>query len=231
MLASTGRPAASGSTRQQWERWGEATLRDGDILFLRGECLLFAGTFDFTWFSTTACDSLFSHIALVAREGDQLVAYDTSMHGPRRWQFGELMEHAAVDLVAVRRPIGAAQAAVPAALQFCRETVAADVEYDLKFSPEPNRLYCSELIAAAFRQGGVELSPPVRVGDLPGIDEINPVTLRVAGQLTSLQRDSPIWSLGNNRYGFWASPLLVEVLPSTAVARAPGPTTAQGQTH
>src|SRR3954452_8706356 len=45
----------------QWDKWGKSVLRDGDILFRRGDAKLLRGHFPFSRFIANVSGSQFSH--------------------------------------------------------------------------------------------------------------------------------------------------------------------------
>src|SRR3954451_22956182 len=71
----------------QWDAWGKSVLRDGDILFRRGDAKLLAGHFPFSRFLAAVSNSRFSHTGIVSIEGGEPVVYDTTKAGVRRQPF------------------------------------------------------------------------------------------------------------------------------------------------
>ena len=72
---------------KQWDKWGKLVLKDGDILFRRGDAKLLRGQFPFSRFIAKASGSPFSHTGIAAWEDGEVVVYDTTKAGVRRQPF------------------------------------------------------------------------------------------------------------------------------------------------
>src|SRR4051812_3120002 len=84
-------PIALSPSMKQWDRWGRAALRDGDILFRRADARLLWGYFPFSRFLANVSGSPFSHTGIVALEDGEVVVYDTTKFSVRRQPFAVWM--------------------------------------------------------------------------------------------------------------------------------------------
>src|SRR5581483_3321399 len=80
-------PIALTPQMEQWDRWGRTVLRDGDIVFRRGNAKVLFGYFPFSRFIANASGSLYSHTGIVAIEDGAPVIYDTTKASVRRQPF------------------------------------------------------------------------------------------------------------------------------------------------
>src|ERR1700722_12735400 len=71
----------------RWDRWGRQVLRDGDIVFRRGDARLLHGYFPMSRFLANCSNSPFSHTGVVAIEEDGPVVYDTTRTSVARQPF------------------------------------------------------------------------------------------------------------------------------------------------
>jgi hypothetical protein len=211
---------AAKDRRIAWEAWGRENLRDGDILFVMGESRLLLGLVNFSEFSAEIAHSEFSHVGVVAIENKEPVVYDVTSEGTLRRPFGQYVTDGRVWSVAVKRLHPAHRECIPAALEFCRQAHREGWEFDEFFHHDNDRYYCSELVETAFRHAGRPLSDPVRIGSLPGFDELSPATVLLIEATTSVSREQEVYLPGNEDYGIWASACLLTVLEKTD-ARSP----------
>ena len=58
---------------KKWEAWGKQVLRDGDILFRRGDAKVLRGRFPFSKFIAKASGSLYAHTGIAAIEDGEVV--------------------------------------------------------------------------------------------------------------------------------------------------------------
>ncbi|XZE52857.1 YiiX/YebB-like N1pC/P60 family cysteine hydrolase [Planctomycetaceae bacterium SH139] len=209
------------SGRPHWRRWAAANLQTGDLVFTRGNHYILLGTLNFTDLATTVSQGEFSHVGMVVVEDNEPVVYDVSERGVSALPFGKYVTQYGFQRVTIRRPDPAIYHALPAAVAHIRQHAAKGTPFDHKFAPGDDKLYCTELIANAFQAGGVELCQQSRIGDLPGISELNPITVKLVSTFTKLDHDSQMYCLGNATYGLIGSPLLSEVLPPTATDEPP----------
>ena len=205
-----------------WDRWGRSVLRDGDILFRRGDAHVLFGYFPFSKFIANASGSKYSHTGIVAIEGGAPFVYDSTKAGVRRqpfhvWVLDNVGPFGVKRLKADRRP------AVPEILRFCRETFEHQVPFDYKLGLGDDSLYCVEMTEKAFRSAGLKLSEPVRIRDMERRKEF-PICFFVFQQLSTLTLDQQIFFPGNERHGIWSSPLLEQVYPAPKPSPSPTPT-------
>ena len=71
----------------RWDRWGKQVLRDGDIVFRRGDARLLHGYFPMSKFLANCSNSPFSHTGVVAIEEEGPVVYDTTRTSVARQPF------------------------------------------------------------------------------------------------------------------------------------------------
>jgi permuted papain-like amidase YaeF/Yiix C92 family enzyme len=201
-----------------WNEWADAHLQDGDIVFMRGECYLLLGTFNFSDVSTDIADSRFSHIGLVAIENGQAYVYDLRTEGCLRTRFGELVTHPQLHQLAIKRHREASPAARSQAAAFCRTVFEKQEKYDSQLKLNNDRLYCSELIEQAYRSAGYQLSEPIAIQDLPGYHK-HLKSIQFVRAVTSIEPDQPVLLPGNDQFGIWANPALELILdlPDTTV--------------
>jgi hypothetical protein len=215
------RPLIGSSQRQEWREWGDQRLQSGDIVFVRGDSRILFGLVNFSKLSTDLAGSRYSHVGIVAREGDELVVYDTISGGPRRVAFDKFVTDRRVWTFAVKRPRLEWQPYVPQALEFCRGVYRERRSFDSDFRLDNDRLYCSELVELAFREAGMEISEPVRIDCLPGFDDMSPTLISLVAAATAIRTDQEVFVPGNESIGLWSSPRLELVLDETDTANAP----------
>jgi hypothetical protein len=205
----------AGGTRGDWERWGQAHLQDGDVLFVLGRHRILLGLVDFSQVSREVAGSRFSHVALVSCEDGPPLVYDTVQGGPRRIPFARFMRDRRVEQVAVKRLRGEYQSHVPQAVAYCRDVYRRRVPFDEQLRLDNDGLYCSELVELAYRAAGLPLSEPVRIDRLPHFDQLSPATVRVIETATGLRPDQAVYVPGNEELGIWSNPRLELVLDAT----------------
>src|SRR2546430_981537 len=71
----------------RWDRWGRGMLRNGDIVFRRGDARIGRGYFPISRFLANASNSPFSHTGIVSIEEEGPVVYDTTRYGVARQPF------------------------------------------------------------------------------------------------------------------------------------------------
>jgi Permuted papain-like amidase enzyme, YaeF/YiiX, C92 family len=212
----------AGSRREAaWNLWAADHLQSGDIVFVLGESRILLGLVNFSKLSTDIADSRFSHVGLVAREGDQVVVYDIVAEGARRMPFGAFMNDGRVWSVAVKRLRPEYQCCVPAAIAYCQEVVASKTKFDMDFRLDNDRLYCSEMLELAFESGGLSLADPVPMNELPRFDRLREPTKRLIQVATRIDFKQPIYLPGNDQFGIWSCPHLELVLVPVDAALPP----------
>ena len=204
-------PIPMTETMKQWDRWGRAALRDGDIAFRRGDARVLFGMFPFSRFIANASGSKYSHTGVVAIEGGAPFVYDSTKAGVRRQPFHVwVLDN--VGPMGVRRLKAEHQSHVPSVVRFCRESYERQVPFDYELGLNDDALYCVEMTEKAFRSAGLKLSDPVRIGDMENYAKF-PICVFVFRQLSTLTPDQQLFFPGNERHGIWSSPLLETVYP------------------
>jgi len=192
-----------------WERFAHDHLQTGDILFRAADARVVFRLFPFSKVAGKVADSAYTHTGIFVWENGRPVVYDTSMGGARRQRFGIwVLDN--VGPIGIKRPAPSYQRYVPGAVAYCRRVYATQVPFDMKLRLGEDRLYCAEMTAAAYRAAGLDLAPPVRVGDLPRIGE-HPLLIALVRTLSSLHLDQFMHVPGNERFGLWSSPALESV--------------------
>ena len=195
-----------------WDHWGRTYLRDGDILFRKGNARAFFGILPFSRFVAAVSDSRFSHTAIVAIEDGQPVIYDTCGTGVQRQPFGTWM----VDVraaFAVKRSREPYRDHVPAAVAFCQNAYRNQVPFDKDLQHGDDRLYCVELTQRAYASSGLDLSRPIALNHMPRYQEF-PKTIALIKFFTAIEPDQTAYVAGNDRIGLWSSPALETIYES-----------------
>jgi hypothetical protein len=205
------------SPGEAWDLWALSYLRDGDILFVRGQGRMLMGLVDFASLSTELMDSPFSHAAIVARENGSVIVYDTGLEGPCRFTFGEFLEARHVHTMGIKRVRPQLTRHIPEALDWIRHVHAKDVEFDKDLKLGNEQLYCTELLEVAFRRTGLALSDPVRIDQLPNFGKGSQPTVQLLLAATDIDADQEVYLTGNDRFGLWSSPHLELVLAPTVM--------------
>lgn len=202
----------------QWNAWADTHLRDGDIIFMRGDCYMLLGTVNFSELSTDLTDSRFSHIGLVAIEDGEAYVYDIRNKGCLRSRFGELLAHRQLHQVAIKRHRDASPEALALAAAYSRGVFQRREKYDDQLKLDNERLYCTELVENAFQKAGFKLSEPVAIQDLPNYDQ-HLKAIQFVRAVTTIEPEQEVLLPGNDRFGIWACPQLDLILdlPDTKV--------------
>lgn len=205
-------PIAMTPAMKQWEHWGKSVLLDGDIVFRRADARVLFGRFPFSRFIANVSGSQYSHTGIIAIEKGEPVVYDTTKAGVRRQPFGVwMLDNAGPFGVKRVRPDRKAHAV--AAVRFCRQAFEQQVPFDYDFELDDQALYCVEMTEKAYRSSGLELSKPVRLGDMERATEY-PVCIFVFMQLSNLTLEQSVYFPGNERHGIWSSRHLVTIYQS-----------------
>ena len=199
---------------KKWEAWGKQVIRDGDILFRRGDAKVLRGRFPFSKFIAKASGSLYSHTGIAAIENGEVVVYDTTKAGVRRQPLSVwVLDNVGPFGVKRMRPADAAYA--PKAVAFCRETFRKQTPFDFDLKIDDNALYCVEMTEKAYRSNGLPLADPVKLGDMENADQY-PIVIMAFTKLSHLTLDQEVFFPGNDRHGIWSSPHLVTVYDPSA---------------
>lgn len=211
------------ASREAWQRWGDAHLAEGDILFVQGESRILLGLVNFSKLASELSDSPFSHVALVAREDGLLVVYDTVAGGPRRTPLAELLASRELWIWGVKRLRPEYRDRIPDAVAYCRQAWLQQLPFDEDFRLDNEELYCAELVENAFRQNGLNLSEPVPIRLLPGYGRLSAPTRQMLLAATSIPAAQAVFIPGNDAIGLWASPCLQPLLDASELDALPGP--------
>jgi hypothetical protein len=212
-------PIVATSHMARWDRWGRQVLRDGDIVFRLGDARLAHGYFPMSRFLSNASNSKFSHTGIVAIEEEGPVVYDTSRNGVARQPFCVwVLDN--VGSIGVKRLRPEYKNAIPKVLAYCRKVFEDQVPFDYELSTDDKALYCVEMTEKAFHAAGIELSKPIRLGDMERAPEF-PLCmfgLEFASRWAlehPLTFDHLVYFPGNDRHGIWSAPQLATVVPPT----------------
>src|SRR5579883_1175533 len=203
----------------RWDRWGRQVLRDGDIVFRRGDARLLHGYFPISRFLANCSNSPFSHTGVVAIERDGPVVYDTTRTGVARQPFC-VWALDNVGWIGVKRLRPEYRSAIPRVLAYCRKVYQDQVPFDYELSLDDRALYCVEMTQKAFQAAGIELCKPIRLGDMERAPEF-PLCmygLRFASQYMldrPLTFETLVYFPGNERHGIWSARQLMTVIPPT----------------
>ena len=211
----------------KWDKWGRATLKEGDVVFRRGDAKVLFGRFPFSRWLANCSNSPFSHTGIVAIEDGTPVVYDTTHCSVRRQPFHIwILDN--VGTVGVKRPKVEQRSHIPEVIAFCRKLYIEQPAFDFELGLDDSAYYCLEMTEKAYRAAGLKLSEPIRIGDMERADEY-PVTLAMFQTLTpwvlkrGLTLETQIFLPGNEKHGIWASPVLETVYPTgPLVTRRPG---------
>jgi len=208
----------------QWDRWGKTVLKEGDIVFRRGDAHVLFGQFPFSKWLANVSNSPYSHTGIVAIEDGEPVVYDTTHSSVRRQPFQVwILDN--VGSVGVKRLKPEQQSHIPAVIAFCRKLFAEQPPFDFELNLDDKAYYCLEMTEKAFRSAGLTLSQPVRVGDMERISR-TPIAVLMFQMVTpwvlerGLTLETEIFLPGNDRHGIWASPHLDTISPAAPVASA-----------
>jgi hypothetical protein len=201
----------------RWDAWGKKNLRDGDILFRRGDARLLGGFFPFSRFIANVSGSAFSHTGIVAIEDGQAVLYDTTKASVRRQPIGVwVLDN--VGPMGVKRLKPGYRDRIAKILDFCRQLYKRQVPFDFDLGLGDDELYCVEMTEKAYRSVGLKLSDPVRLGEMENAEKF-PLCMFGFSTFSNLRLDQAVYFPGNERHGIWSSPLLETIYaPSTVVA-------------
>lgn len=208
-------PVAYTAAMERWRDWGREHLKEGDILFRRGDARVLFGYFPFSRFLANCSGSKYSHTGIVAIEAGEPVVYDTTKAGVRRQPFAVWMLDNAGPF-GVKRLRAAYRDHIPAVIAYCRKVYAEQVPFDFELGLEDRSLYCVEMTEKAFRASGLVLSEPIRLRDMEHASEfpLCMTGLRLCSHLAlekPLSLDQPVFFPGNRRHGIWSAECLETV--------------------
>jgi hypothetical protein len=209
-------PLPSNPGMAHWQGWGHEVLRQGDIVFRRGDARVVRDMVPLSRFIARATGSPFSHTGIVAIEDGSPVVYDCSSAGIQRQPFEVWMLNS-LGALGVKRLKPEHRERIPGVIGFCRAAFERQVPFDYGFRMEDDSLYCLELTEKAFRSQDLALSEPVRIGDWECVTSY-PLTALLIPYVSGLvlgrpiTLEQPVYVPGNERHGVWASPLLETVI-------------------
>ncbi len=210
---------------QQWDRWGKQVLRDGDILFRRGDARVLFGRFPFSRFIANASGSPYSHTSIAAIEEGEVVVYDITKAGARRQPFAVwVLDN--VGPFGVKRVRPGMQSHADEAVRFCRRAFEQQVPFDYALELDDRALYCVEMTEKAYRSSGLVLSEPVRLGDMENAPQF-PICMFLFSRLSTLTFEQAVYFPGNDRHGIWSCRSLMTVYPAPPASASSGRATRQ----
>src|ERR1700729_4249122 len=149
----------------RWDRWGKQVLREGDIVFRLGDARVGRGYFPMSRFLARASNSQFSHTGIVAIEEEGPVVYDTTRLSVSRQPFCVwILDN--IGSIGVKRLRPEFKDAIPQVVGYCHRAFEGQIPFDYELSTGHTASYCIEMAEKAFRSAGIELSQPIRLGDM-----------------------------------------------------------------
>ena len=203
----------------RWDRWGRQVLRDGDIVFRLGDARIGRGYFPMSRFLARASNSKFSHTGIVVIEEEGPVVYDTTRTSVNRQPFCVwILDN--IGSIGVKRLRPEFKDAIPQVVGYCHRVFEEQIPFDYELSLDDTALYCIEMTEKAFRSAGIELSRPIRLGDMERASDfpIQMFGIRFASNYVlehPLTFDHLVYFPGNERHGIWAATQLMTVVPPT----------------
>jgi hypothetical protein len=170
-------------------------------------------------FLAKASNSKFSHTGIVAIEEEGPVVYDTTRTGVARQPFCVwILDN--IGSIGVKRLRPEFKDAIPQVVGYCHRVFEEQIPFDYELSLDDAALYCVEMTEKAFRSAGIELSRPIRLGDMErAVDfPIQMFGIRFVSQYVlehPLTFDHLVYFPGNGRHGIWAATQLMTVVPPT----------------
>ena len=194
---------------KQWDQWGRAVLKTGDILFRRGDARVLGGFFPFSRFTANVTGSLYSHTGTVVIEDGEPVVYDTTNPSTRRQPF-KIWVLDNTGPFGVKRLKAPYRDRIPKVVEYLHDVYQKQVAFDWELSNDDRNLYCLEMTEKAFRHAGLRLSEPVVLHDMERINEF-PLCVTGFTTFSPLNLDQAVFFPGNERHGVWSSPYLETV--------------------
>ena len=203
----------------RWDRWGRQVLREGDIVFRLGDARVGRGYFPMSRFLARASNSKFSHTGIVAIEEEGPVVYDTTRLSVSRQPFCVwILDN--IGSIGVKRLRPEFKDAIPQVVGYCHRVFEEQIPFDYELSTDDTALYCIEMTEKAFRSAGIELSQPIRLGDMERASDfpLQMFGIRFASKYVlehPLTFDQLVYFPGNERHGIWSATQLMTVVPAT----------------
>ncbi|WP_435020844.1 YiiX/YebB-like N1pC/P60 family cysteine hydrolase [Tundrisphaera sp. TA3] len=209
----------------QWDQWGRKVLKEGDIVFRRGDARILGGWFPFSRFIANISGSQYSHVGTVAIEDGEPYVYDTTKASVRRQPF-KVWVLDNTGPFGVKRLKPEHRGKIPKVMEYLHQVYEQQVPFDYELSLDDRALYCVEMAEKAFRHAGLKLSEPVILANMENINQF-PICVFGFTSLTNLTLDMAVYFPGNERHGIWGSPLLEQVYPPAPTAARPAPPSAK----
>ncbi len=212
-------PIVATSHMARWDRWGKKVLRDGDIVFRLGDARVGRGYFPMSRFLARASNSKFSHTGIVVLEVEGPVVYDVTRLGVSRQPFC-VWALDNIGSIGVKRLRPEYKNAIPNVVAYCHRVFEEQIPFDYQLSEDDSALYCVEMTEKAYRSAGIELSKPIRLGDMERAPEfpVQMFGLRFASKYAldhPLTFDQLVYFPGNENHGIWSARQLMTVVPPT----------------
>ena len=212
-------PIVATAHMARWDRWGKQVLRDGDIVFRLGDARVGRGYFPMSRFLARASNSKFSHTGIVSIEVEGPVVYDISRTSVARQPFC-VWALDNIGSIGVKRLRPEYKNAIPKVIAYCHRVFEEQIPFDYQLSDDDTALYCVEMTEKAFRSAGIELSKPIRLGDMERASEfpLQMFGLRFASKYAlehPLTFDQLVYFPGNENHGIWSARQLMTVVPAT----------------
>jgi Permuted papain-like amidase enzyme, YaeF/YiiX, C92 family len=194
-----------------WAEFARQNIHDGDLIFRDGWPPHISDYLE-NRLQRGISDSGFTHVALAFHEGDEVWVYDVEVEplNMRKMPFSYWMLDTIPNTMAIRRLRPPYQHCIPVALAYCEEEWLRQPKYDHALRLDDEKVYCSELIEKAFRKGGLELSNPLPICCLPNYKHYS-ILRPFVECFTPIRVKEPVFALGNDTYGAYASPYLEAV--------------------
>jgi hypothetical protein len=199
------------SGMKHWQEWGRANLKNGDILFRRGDARLLFGYFPMSRFLANCSNSPFSHTGIVSFEEGEAFVYDMTKAGCRKQPLSVwVLDN--VGPFGVKRPKPSKQSCASSSVDFCRSIYERQPPFDYDLGLDDKAFYCMELTEKAYRSAGMKLSDPIRLGDMDRAPEF-PICIFTFSVLTPLTLEQEAFFPGNEHNGIWSCRDLETVCP------------------
>ena len=193
----------------EWEELARTHIHTGDILFRRGKSCNLRGKLT-TQVLAGVNDGRFSHVGITCWEGDELWVYDVESEGVRKVPFVLWMLDVNGDDFAIKRVRPEYRHFIPAAMAFCDDAYQRHVGFNFSLSNDDRRFYCSEMVEKSFRSAGLHLTEPIPIWQMPGFRRYH-ILVPLVELFMGVDRNTPVFAIGNEHYGTWASPCLEPV--------------------
>jgi hypothetical protein len=178
----------------------------GDVIFRLGATKVAGGLLDFSKTVASMSDSDFSHACVVLQADDIMVA-DITMYGIERRFFRDWYISGTENVV-VKRLRPEYRDLIPKVMGTLDELIDQDVLYNVEFSDNGNKFYCTEVVDHIFRVNGAPLADRMRIRDMPHYNVFVAFCCLVGG----IDADQEIVVAGNEEIGLFSSPMLETVV-------------------